>query len=76
MPSVLSAGPSFAMGDFSGSVRAEPWVEQYRLPDTTLPQHYDLYIFPNLDTKLFSGHQAAGIVTIIFIIIIPNIIPE
>lgn len=42
------------MGE-EGSAKAEPWVENYRLPETTLPVNYDLYIFPDLDTKLFSG---------------------
>lgn len=41
--------------------RAEPWEEQSRLPETALPRHYDLYINPDLQTKLFSGRVAIEI---------------
>ncbi|KAK3890035.1 hypothetical protein Pcinc_005999 [Petrolisthes cinctipes] len=33
----------------------EPWEANYRIPTTTLPHHYDLYLHPNLDTGRFSG---------------------
>lgn len=33
----------------------EPWEANYRIPRTTLPHHYDLYLHPDLDTGRFSG---------------------
>ena len=32
------------------------WESNYRIPESTLPLHYDLYLFPDLDQKTFSGH--------------------
>eukprot|EP00094_Tigriopus_californicus_P000336 TCALIF_00325-PA protein Name:"Similar to Enpep Glutamyl aminopeptidase (Mus musculus)" AED:0.47 eAED:0.47 QI:0/-1/0/1/-1/1/1/0/180 len=36
--------------------KAGPWEENYRIPEDTLPIHYDLYMYPNLETDKFSGH--------------------
>ncbi|KAG7170009.1 glutamyl aminopeptidase-like [Homarus americanus] len=33
----------------------EPWEREYRIPRSTLPHHYDLYLHPDLDTGRFSG---------------------
>lgn len=33
----------------------EPWEREYRIPKTTLPHHYNLYLHPNLDTGIFTG---------------------
>ena len=39
------------------------WESDYRLPQTTLPLHYDLYLFPNLEDDTFSGHVAITVET-------------
>lgn len=33
----------------------EPWEAEYRIPKTTLPHHYDLYLHPDLESGRFSG---------------------
>ena len=38
-----------------------PWELEYRIPTTTLPLHYDLYLHPNLETGLFTGKVAIHI---------------
>ncbi len=43
---------------FSASAMAAsrpPWEESYRLPPTTQPTHYDLYLHPRLEEADFSG---------------------
>ena len=35
--------------------KGEPWEDNFRLPLSVHPDHYDLYIYPDLTTKLFSG---------------------
>lgn len=37
------------------STAKEPWEKEYRIPTTTLPHHYDLYLHPDLDSGDFSG---------------------
>ena len=32
------------------------WETEYRLPQSVLPSHYELYLHPNLDEDTFSGH--------------------
>lgn len=32
-----------------------PWEKNVRLPSTILPQHYELYLFPELAEGMFSG---------------------
>ena len=32
-----------------------PWEKNVRLPENVLPLHYDLYLFPELETGMFSG---------------------
>ena len=39
------------------------WESNYRIPESTLPLHYDLYLFPDLDQKTFSGHVTIHIKT-------------
>ena len=39
------------------------WESEYRIPESTLPLHYDLYLFPDLDQKTFSGHVTITIKT-------------
>ena len=34
-----------------------PWETNIRLPRSVIPIHYDLYLFPELDTGLFSGNE-------------------
>ena len=45
---------------FSGcenmKVASKDWETEYRLPASVQPQHYDLYLYPNLETDTFSGH--------------------
>ncbi|MPC77823.1 Glutamyl aminopeptidase [Portunus trituberculatus] len=33
----------------------EPWEKEYRIPRTTLPYHYDLYLHPNMEQGDFTG---------------------
>ncbi|XP_068236621.1 glutamyl aminopeptidase-like [Palaemon carinicauda] len=35
-----------------------PWEDDFRLPSTVRPSHYDLYLNPDLDSKTFSGSVA------------------
>ena len=39
------------------------WESDYRLPQTTQPLNYDLYLFPNLDDDTFSGNVAISVET-------------
>ena len=39
------------------------WESDYRLPQTTLPLHYDLYLFPNLEDDTFNGSVAISLDT-------------
>ncbi|XP_045115492.1 glutamyl aminopeptidase-like isoform X2 [Portunus trituberculatus] len=32
-----------------------PWEESFRLPETVIPEHYELYMHPDLSVKTFSG---------------------
>ena len=32
-----------------------PWETNLRLPRSVIPNHYDLYLFPDLTTGMFSG---------------------
>ena len=32
-----------------------PWETNLRLPRSVIPNHYDLYLFPDLSTGMFSG---------------------
>ena len=34
---------------------SNPWETNYRIPDNTIPLHYDVYLFPNLENQTFSG---------------------
>ena len=34
-----------------------PWETNLRLPRSVIPVHYDLYLFPDLKTGMFSGKQ-------------------
>ncbi|XP_063595793.1 glutamyl aminopeptidase-like [Penaeus indicus] len=40
-----------------------PWEDEFRLPNSTHPDHYDLYLHPDLDTKTFSGHVTIHVTT-------------
>lgn len=33
----------------------EPWEREYRIPTTTIPHHYDLYLHPDLEEGDFTG---------------------
>ncbi|XP_063847044.1 glutamyl aminopeptidase-like [Scylla paramamosain] len=33
----------------------EPWARQYRIPRSTLPHHYDLYLHPDMEQGDFTG---------------------
>ena len=39
------------------------WELNYRIPESTLPLHYDLYLFPNLEKQTFTGHVSILIKT-------------
>ena len=39
----------------TNEARGEPWQDDFRLPSTVHPDHYDLYLNPDLDTRKFSG---------------------
>lgn len=41
--------------DEDGLVLQHPWEKNPRLPPTVIPVHYDLYLFPELQTGMFSG---------------------
>lgn len=40
-----------------------PWEDEFRLPNSTHPDHYDLYLHPDLITKTFSGRVTIHITT-------------
>ncbi len=42
---------------------ASTWESDYRIPQSTQPLHYELYLFPNLDTNTFSGHVTITVET-------------
>merc|ERR1711962_360541 len=52
-----------APGIESSETMKKEWESDYRLPQTTLPLHYDLYLFPNLKDDTFSGHVAISLDT-------------
>ena len=37
------------------------WKTEYRIPQSTQPIHYDVYLFPHLDTDTFDGKVAIDI---------------
>ena len=38
------------------SPSVSPWISEYRIPQATYPKHYDLWLYPKLDTgDVFSG---------------------
>ena len=47
----------FILAIFSGcdNMASKPWETNYRIPDNTIPLHYDVYLFPNLENQTFSG---------------------
>ena len=51
------------LGIESSETMKKEWESDYRLPQTTLPLHYDLYLFPNLKDDTFSGHVAISLDT-------------
>ena len=51
------------LGIESSETMEKEWESDYRLPQTTLPLHYDLYLFPNLKDDTFSGHVAISLDT-------------
>ena len=42
-----------------------PWETNLRLPRSVIPNHYDLYLFPDLTTGMFSGMHNFCIFSII-----------
>ena len=44
------------LGERSNVGNRKPWEEDVRLPRHIIPLHYDIYLHPNLETDLFSGH--------------------
>ncbi|XP_069936236.1 glutamyl aminopeptidase isoform X1 [Cherax quadricarinatus] len=40
-----------------------PWEESFRLPRSVHPDHYDLFLQPNLSTKLFHGSVTIHVTT-------------
>ncbi|XP_050691073.1 glutamyl aminopeptidase-like [Eriocheir sinensis] len=40
-----------------------PWEDSFRLPDTVLPQHYELYIHPDLTSKTFTGQVTISLLS-------------
>ena len=46
----------------SKTVRRD-WESDYRIPQTTQPLNYDLYLFPNLEDDTFTGHVTVTIQT-------------
>lgn len=34
---------------------SSPWEDNFRLPKSVHPDHYDLYMYPDLTSKIFSG---------------------
>lgn len=40
-----------------------PWEASDRIPNSTYPQHYDLYLHPDLNSKYFTGNVNIKIVT-------------
>ena len=40
----------------SAAKLTEPWEKEYRIPESTIPYHYDLTLLPNLNTAWFTGH--------------------
>ncbi|KAK7083572.1 hypothetical protein SK128_015242 [Halocaridina rubra] len=39
----------------------EPWEDDFRLPSTVQPHHYDLYLYPDLTTQTFTGSVAINV---------------
>ena len=35
--------------------RSKPWEDDYRIPNDTYANHYDLYLHPDLEAGTFSG---------------------
>ena len=38
-----------------------PWEKNVRLPSGVYPEHYDLYLYPDLDTGAFMGNLNASL---------------
>ena len=39
----------------AGADPSLPWETNLRLPRSVIPVHYDLYLFPDLESGMFSG---------------------